>query len=173
MMQQSSPEDAEIAALVSRVKTHLDRRRWQLATAESCTGGLLGHVITNEPGASTFYDRGFVTYSNRAKVEHLGVRPATLETHGAVSAEAAEEMAQGVVRVSSADVGLATTGIAGPTGGTPDKPVGTVFRALLARGMARAVVNHAQFEGDREVVKRATVRGILQDLVTWLETGGA
>lgn len=103
-----------------------------LALAESCTGGLIGHQITGVPGASDFFERGLVVYSNRAKVELVGVRETTLEQHGAVSAAIAAEMARGVRQRAGVDLGLAVTGIAGPGGGTPQKPVGTVFFGLAA-----------------------------------------
>jgi nicotinamide-nucleotide amidase len=105
-----------------------------LAVAESCTGGLIGHRITDVPGSSAYFLLGVVSYSNEAKQQLLGVSPQTLAAHGAVSTQTAEEMAAGVRRVSGAALGLATTGIAGPGGGTPEKPVGTVCIALAWEG---------------------------------------
>lgn len=112
----------------------LRERNQTLAVAESCTGGLIGHRITDVPGSSAYFLLGTVTYSYEAKQEVLGVRAGTLARHGAVSTETAEEMARGVRRLAGADLGLATTGIAGPGGGTPDKPVGTVCIALAGEG---------------------------------------
>jgi len=108
-----------------------------LATAESCTGGLLAHHITNLPGSSAYYVGGLVTYANEMKETHLGVQPETLLVHGAVSEETALEMARGARKRMGADVALATTGIAGPGGGTPEKPVGLVYVALSAADMER------------------------------------
>ena len=106
-----------------------------LATAESCTGGLLAHRITNVPGSSAYYVGGFVTYANEAKEAQLGVRLETLVAYGAVSSETALEMASGARERMGADVALSTTGIAGPDGGTPEKPVGLVYVALSAEGL--------------------------------------
>src|SRR3990167_5136864 len=111
--------------LAKELGTTLKPRGLLLATAESCTGGGLSYWITSVPGSSDWYERGFVTYSNAAKIEMLGVRSATLEKFGAVSEEIAREMALGALAHSKANVSIAVTGIAGPDGGTPDKPVGT------------------------------------------------
>ena len=111
----------------------LRQRKLTLAVAESCTGGLIAHRITNVSGASQVFLAGLVTYSNKAKQAFLGVRPATLAEHGAVSEETAREMAAGALREAGADHALSVTGIAGPTGGTPDKPVGTVFIGLASK----------------------------------------
>ncbi len=108
----------------------LKQRGLRLAIAESCTGGLLGHMITNVPGSSDWFAGGVVAYSNEAKKRFLGVAAATLKTHGAVSSKTASEMASGVMKRLKTDVGVAITGIAGPAGGTVRKPVGTVFIAL-------------------------------------------
>ncbi len=121
--------DDELETVVVRLLT---KRNQTLALAESCTGGCIAHRLTNVPGASTVFLRGFVTYSNEAKQELLSVKPETLVAYGAVSDPAAREMAEGARRLSHADYALAITGIAGPTGGTPDKPVGTVFIALAS-----------------------------------------
>jgi len=115
-----------LASLARRVGSRLKRRRLKLATAESCTGGWIAQAVTSVAGSSEWFERGFVTYSNEAKKEMLGVRAATLSRHGAVSEETAREMAAGALKRSEAHVALAVTGIAGPGGGTRKKPVGMV-----------------------------------------------
>jgi nicotinamide-nucleotide amidase len=122
-----------------------------LAVAESCTGGLLGHRLTGVAGASTFFERGVVVYSNRAKEELLGVPADVIRTHGAVSRQCAEAMARGICERSGAPCGLSVTGIAGPEGGTPAKPVGTVFIGLAVEGSVEA--RHFRFSGGRASVK--------------------
>jgi len=129
----------------------LRERGLTLALAESCTGGLLAERLTSVPGASAFLERGYVTYSNRSKVELLGVDPAVLDSAGAVSAEAAAAMAAGARRAAGADVGVAITGIAGPDGGTPEKPVGLVFIAIQGRAGDR--VRRVHFLGGRDRVR--------------------
>lgn len=131
-----------------------------LALAESCTGGLLGHRLTNVPGSSAFLDRGYVVYSNRAKMEELGVKEATLQQFGAVSAETVQEMAQGARLRSKTDLGLAITGIAGPGGGTPQKPVGLVYISLASSG--DTIVQRHLWKGTREQVKDRTALAALQ-----------
>lgn len=126
-------------------------RRLTLSVAESCTGGLLCNRITNVPGSSTYFERGVVAYSNRAKEELLAVPRELLTTHGAVSGPAAEAMARGICRKSGAPLGLAITGIAGPEGGTPEKPVGTVYIALATPAGSRS--QRFRFSGGREAVK--------------------
>lgn len=122
------------ASLEETVVRMLSGRRLRLATAESCTGGLIAHRLTNVPGASEVFTHGFVTYANAAKTAVLGVSEELLATHGAVSEGVARAMAEGALRVSGADLAVAVTGIAGPTGGTPDKPVGTAWLAVARRG---------------------------------------
>jgi nicotinamide-nucleotide amidase len=124
-----------------------------LALAESCTGGLISHLITNVPGSSTYFDRSMVTYSDAAKMSHLLVTPDFLAQHGAVSVQVAEAMARGLQKTSEANVALAVTGLTGPTGGTPEKPVGTVFLALLHDNKFRA--ERFQFGGERQNIKLA------------------
>ena len=126
-------------------------KKLTLALAESCTGGLIGHRLTNVPGSSGFLERGFVVYSNRAKVEELGVATATLDMFGAVSAETAQEMAEGVRSKAGTDLGLAVTGIAGPGGGTESKPVGLVYISLSSAG--DTIVQRHLWKGTREQVK--------------------
>jgi nicotinamide-nucleotide amidase len=134
----------------------LRERGWTLSVAESCTGGLIGHRITQVPGSSDYFERGLVTYSNRSKVELLGVPEDTVQRHGAVSRPTALAMARGVRERSGSHVGLATTGIAGPTGGTPEKPVGTVFVAVDTA--ETSVCKHYQFRGDRNRIKTITAQ---------------
>jgi len=129
----------------------LRERGLTLALAESCTGGLLSARVSDVPGASATLERAFVTYANRAKVEELGLAPELLERHGAVSEEVAAAMAQGARRAASADVGVGITGIAGPDGGSADKPVGLVFVAL--DGAAGTRVRRSVFPGGRERVR--------------------
>ena len=124
-----------------------------LALAESCTGGLIAHLITNAPGSSTYFDRSMVAYSDAAKTSHLLVSPDLISKHGAVSAQVAEAMVRGLKRESEANIALAVTGLAGPTGGTPEKPVGTVFLALLSDNGLRT--GRFQFGGERQKIKLA------------------
>jgi len=140
----------------------LRERRLTLALAESCTGGLLSARLTELPGASAFLERAYVTYSNRSKVELLGVPPALLESVGAVSEEVAVAMAAGARRAAGADIGVAITGIAGPEGGTPEKPVGLVFLAMEGAAATRA--RRANFPGDRERVRHQAVQAALEML---------
>ncbi len=141
----------------------LRARGWQLATAESCTGGLIAAGCTAMAGSSDWFERGFVTYSNAAKTELLGVPAALIDTHGAVSEPVARAMAEGALGHSRADVAVAVTGIAGPGGGTPDKPVGTVWLAWSVRG-GTTQARRLQLSGDREAVRQGTVSEALQSL---------
>jgi nicotinamide-nucleotide amidase len=151
-----------------RVAQRLKARGGMIVTAESCTGGWVAQELTAVAGSSAWFERGFVTYSNEAKQEMLGVRPATLATHGAVSEETAVEMAQGALLHSRGTVALAITGIAGPTGGTRQKPVGTVCFAWATKsGRARAETRH--FSGDREAVRRQSVDYSLEKLLELLD----
>ena len=134
-----------------------------LATAESCTGGLVAGAITDIAGSSGWFERGFVTYSNLAKEQQLGVAPSTIERFGAVSEETAKAMAQGAVRGAAAQWAVAVTGIAGPDGGSPDKPVGTVWFAWAGPDHLQALKR--QFDGDRAAVRDASVRVALEGLV--------
>ena len=130
-----------------------------VATAESCTGGLVAAAITDVPGSSAVLDRGFVTYSNEAKSEMTGVPPALIAAHGAVSAEVAAAMAEGALTHSRADIAVAITGIAGPDGGTPEKPVGTVWIAVAGPDGVRSTM--ALFPGSRDlVIKRSAIAAL-------------
>jgi len=131
-----------------------------LALAESCTGGLVSSRLTAVPGASRFLERALVTYSNASKIQHLGIAAALIESHGAVSAEVASAMAAGVRRAASTDYGAAITGIAGPDGGSPEKPVGLVFLALS--GPTGERVRRVQFPGDRERVRHQSAQALLE-----------
>ena len=137
----------------------LTKKRYTISTAESCTGGLLSGTIVNVDGASEVFHSGFVTYANEAKERWLSVRHDTLEEHGAVSRQTAEEMALGCAHAAGADMGLSTTGIAGPGGGTPDKPVGLVYIGCALHG--RATVSRHVFSGDRASVRDQAVRAAL------------
>lgn len=150
--------------LAVRLGRSLQDRHWIVATAESCTGGLIAGAITDVAGSSGWFDRGFVTYSNEAKIEMLGVRPETLAAHGAVSEATAREMAAGALERSRADIAVAVTGVAGPAGGTPDKPVGLVCFAWACRH-ASAEARTERFGGDRAEVRAATVDVALQGLI--------
>ena len=149
------------AASAEAVLAHHRRAGTRLATAESCTGGMIAAALTEIAGSSDVFERGFVTYSNEAKAELLGVSKSLLAAQGAVSAEVASAMAEGALAHSRADVAVAVTGIAGPGGATPGKPVGLVFIAAAKRGNAPAVERHV-FAGDRAGVRAATVVRALQ-----------
>lgn len=142
------------------------RRHWMLATAESCTGGLIAGACTDLSGSSNWFERGFVSYSNAAKTELLGVPAALIEQHGAVSAPVAQAMAEGAVRRSRAQVAVAVTGVAGPTGGTTDKPVGLVWFGFALP--ERTLTEKMNFPGDRAAVRAATVQHALQRLTELL-----
>ncbi len=161
--------DAELAVLSERVGKALRERSLTLATAESCTGGWAAEVVTHTSGSSEWFERGFVTYSNEAKVEMLGVRPATLAAHGAVSQEVAREMASGALKNSKALISLAITGIAGPTGGSPDKPVGTVCFACCRKGET-PVAETRRYEGDRENIRKLSVIHALETVLSLIAT---
>ncbi len=156
----------QIEPLEFQVSELLRRRGLRLAVAESCTGGLVGHLITNVPGSSTYYMGSITAYTYEAKVRLLGVRWATLEKYGAVSKETVIEMACGVRRALAADVGLSVSGIAGPGGGTPEKPVGTTWIGLSAPGVDEAW--RYQWDGDRLMVKEKTAEQALRLLVDYL-----
>ena len=153
-----------ITGLARRLGAACKLRGVNVATAESCTGGGVAQAITRIAGSSDWFERGFVTYSNVAKKEMLGVSGATLEAHGAVSEAVAREMASGAIARSTADVSVAITGIAGPGGGTREKPVGLVWFAWTHRGGA-VQCRRFVLPGDREAVRRQSVAIALQGLV--------
>ena len=138
-----------------------------LSTAESCTGGWIAKALTDIPGSSAVFHYGVVSYSNGAKEHILGVQNATLEEHGSVSKPVVEEMAAGVLNLSGSDLALAVSGIAGPDGGTADKPVGTVWFAWATRdaGKVRTETHLARFDGDRELIRELTVVHALQGVL--------
>lgn len=155
--------DPQLVALCERLAQALRPRGWRLATAESCTGGLIAATCTGLSGSSDWLDRGFVTYSNAAKTAQLGVPEALIAQHGAVSQAVARAMAEGALRHSLAQVSVAVTGVAGPTGGSADKPVGTVwFGWATPEGVS---TERQCFPGDRDAVRLATVRHALAGLL--------
>ena len=153
----------DLYGLVADLAYFLQKRSWQLAVAESCTGGLIAAACTELAGSSLWFERGFVSYSNAAKIELLGVDAALIEHHGAVSEEVARAMVQGAISRSCAQVALAVTGVAGPSGGSADKPVGTVWFGWATP--AGIVSDLRRFEGDRRHVREAAVQHALQQLV--------
>lgn len=157
-----------LTTLATLVGAKLKARGIMLATAESCTGGWVAQAVTAIGGSSEWFERGFVTYSDAAKQEMLGVSAGTLAAHGAVSVPTAREMARGALARSRAQVAVAITGIAGPTGGTPEKPLGMVCFAWTEKdGVPNAETRH--FTGDRESVRRQSVIAALQGLLQLLE----
>ena len=153
-----------MARLVEEVAAALLARGWMLATAESCTGGLIAAACTDLAGSSNWFERGFVSYSNAAKTELLGVDAARIARHGAVSEPVARAMAQGALQHSQAQCARAVTGIAGPGGGSADKPVGTVWFAWATTGGVRSEMQ--RFDGDRAQVRSATVQHSLAVLLS-------
>lgn len=164
-------KDDGIENLARMLGQSLLQKRAQCATAESCTGGLVAGAITDVAGSSSWFDRGFVTYSNEAKMELLGVPDATLREHGAVSEATARAMAEGAVARSLGHLAVGITGVAGPGGGSPAKPVGTVCFAWAGKGLpTTAITRH--FPGDRAEVRRAAVVAALEGLVVCAEAIG-
>jgi PncC family amidohydrolase len=155
-------------SLEEQVGELLSRRGWTLAVAESCTGGLLGHLITNVSGSSAYFQGGVISYSNEAKEELLGVPHETLVEHGAVSKETALAMARGARRLLGVDVALSVTGIAGPTGGTEEKPVGLVYVALAAEGTE--LWERHVWPGDRSQNKALSAEAALKVLLRYLDS---
>ncbi len=152
----------ELLSLAQRLVTSATERNQIIAIAESCTGGLVSHAITSIPGASAILDRSFVAYSYEAKIEMLGVSPNILYSYGAVSEECVEEMVLGVIKNSHAQFGVAISGIAGPTGGTADKPIGTVYFAYFDKIKNRIKSERQTFTGDRKDVIIASSKRALE-----------
>ncbi len=157
---------ASTATLCAQLAEVLLRGQLKLATAESCTGGLIAAACTDLSGSSAWFERGFVSYSNPAKTEMLGVDAGLIERHGAVSEEVVRAMAYGAVAHSRAQTAVAVTGVAGPSGGSKDKPVGTVWFGWNIQGQLYSEVRH--FDGNRVTVRAATVRHGLQRLLAHL-----
>ena len=155
---------ADIAALTEQIAARLLQSHQRLATAESCTGGWIGKSLTDLAGSSRWYEGGVIAYSNTLKQNLLGIPRESLESHGAVSEPVAKAMAEGVARLMKADHAVAVTGIAGPDGGTDEKPVGLVWIAWAGGGSATAG-RAFRFEGDRDAVRRQTVHQALQGLI--------
>jgi nicotinamide-nucleotide amidase len=157
---------AAVARLARSVGQRLREAGLMIATAESCTGGLLAKCLTDVAGSSDYFERGWVTYSNDAKRSELGVRPGLIRQHGAVSEAVALAMAKGAIRRSRARVSIAITGIAGPAGGTRDKPVGTVWIAwgFRRRGRTLAIALSFRFRGGRDAVRHQAVAVALAGL---------
>ena len=162
-----SSATSEICEQLARL---LAQRGWMMASAESCTGGLIAAACTDLAGSSVWFERGFVTYSNAAKTDMLGVDAPLITQHGAVSEAVARAMALGAVRHSQAQVAVAVTGIAGPSGGSADKPVGTVWCGWAVDGQVHTQVQVC--EGDRAAVRAAAVRHGLAELVRWVQAAG-
>lgn len=158
-----TPDDETLEMLARRLGERLLAAGRMAATAESCTGGWIAKALTDVAGSSAWFDRGFVTYTNAAKQDLLGVRADTLAAHGAVSEATVREMVAGALARSRADVAVAVSGIAGPSGGTPDKPVGTVWLAWGAKGGV-TWAERCRFDGDREAVRRQAVARALEGL---------
>jgi nicotinamide-nucleotide amidase len=152
-------------ALVADLANVLLRTNWMMATAESCTGGMIAAACTDLAGSSAWFDRGFVTYSNTAKTAMLGVDPALITAHGAVSEPVARAMALGALAHAQAQVAVAVTGVAGPSGGSAEKPVGTVWLGYAVAGAVHTELRH--FPGDRAAVRAATVQHALRQLTQW------
>jgi len=163
-MSQMMTSENEIYSLAGQVGSILSQLGQKLAAAESCTGGWVCQAVTDVAGSSAWFDRGFVTYTNLAKQELLGVPEAVLDSHGAVSLETVQAMAAGALRNSQADCVLAVSGIAGPTGATPGKPVGTVWFAWQRRNGV-CVTARRQFDGDRQSVRKQAVAVALQGVL--------
>ena len=157
----------DTTSLCTQLATALQARSWMMATAESCTGGLIAARCTELPGSSNWFERGFVTYSNAAKSELLGVPASLIAQHGAVSEAVARAMARGAVEHAHAQISVAVTGIAGPTGGSAAKPVGTVWFGWCVDGKLSS--EHCVFSGDRAAVRAAAVQHALQGLLQRLD----
>lgn len=154
----------ELKTLVLETSKKLSEHHLKLVTAESCTGGGLSYWLTSVPGSSAWFERGFVTYCNTAKIEMLNVNPVTIEKFGAVSEETACEMSQGALKNSQADMSIAITGIAGPDGGTKEKPVGLVWIAWMKRGDKTQAEMHI-FAGDRQQIRLQAMAKALEKII--------
>jgi nicotinamide-nucleotide amidase len=164
-------DDDALETLARRLGGALAARGERIAAAESCTGGWIAKVLTDVPGSSGWFDRGFVTYSDEAKSELLSVPAALIGAHGAVSEPVARAMAEGALRHSAAAFAVAVTGIAGPGGGTPEKPVGTVCFGWASRAGQCSSASR-QFTGDRQAVRRHSVAHALEGMLACIEVAG-
>ena len=165
--------DSELFELSERVGRELLAAGWRIVTAESCTAGWIAKALTDVPGSSQWVDSGYVTYSNTAKVRDVGVSSRTLDEHGAVSEATVREMVNGALRVAGVEIAIAVSGIAGPDGGSADKPVGTVWFAVAtpdARG-AGTTCERRQFGGDRDQVRRQAVGHALRLVLRLVQAG--
>lgn len=170
----NASSDAQLYALAETVGRELRSAGWRLVTAESCTAGWIAKALTDVPGSSQWFDSGFVTYSNTAKMRDVGVSAQTLDRHGAVSEATVREMAEGALRVTGVDMAIAVSGVAGPEGGTAEKPVGTVWFGLAtpeARGPG-TVCELQCFKGGRDQVRRQSVEHALRLALRMLRAGG-
>ena len=168
-MRYNAPMSIDSTALTQRLAARLLAQGRRICTAESCTGGLIAKTLTDLAGSSDWFDRGFVTYSNQAKSDMLAVPAAIVDRHGAVSEAVAQAMASGALRHSQADFAVAVTGVAGPGGGSTEKPVGTVWIAVASGERLEARLHH--FDGDRRAVRDATRDAALATLLEWIESG--
>ena len=161
--------DIELETLARELGAALTARGWQVACAESCTGGWIAKTLTDLAGSSAWFGWGYVTYANEAKVSALGVEIELLQEHGAVSETVVRAMVEGVRRISGAEIAVAVTGIAGPDGGTPEQPVGTVWFAWAGPAGTRAQVH--RLEGERDTIRHDSVALALQGLLALLAAG--
>ncbi|WP_417034003.1 CinA family protein [Comamonas kerstersii] len=158
--------DPNLLPILQQLADALQQRGWMLATAESCTGGMIAAACTDLPGSSNWFDRGFVTYSNDAKTEMLSVPAALIAEHGAVSEAVVRAMAKGAITHSKAQVSVAVSGVAGPGGGTPEKPVGTVWVGLHINGHTRT--QQLRLQGERASIRAQTTSWAMAQLLTML-----
>lgn len=156
-----------VSDLVERLSTKLREANMKMATAESCTGGMIAAAMTDLAGSSDIFERGFVTYSNDAKTELLDVLPDILQEHGAVSSQTAKAMVQGALNHSHADIAVSVTGIAGPGGGTDEKPVGLVYIGYGIKDKIQSAEHH--FDGNRTAIRQQTVEAALTHLLNYLD----
>jgi nicotinamide-nucleotide amidase len=157
----------DITQLAQRLGNTLSAKGWQISCAESCTGGGVGYAITSISGSSAWFKKGFITYSNDAKQELLGVSEDTLIQHGAVSAQTVEEMSKGAAKNANAEVAIAISGIAGPDGGTPDKPVGTVWFGFFING--QTISQKLLITGNRQAVRMKAIEFALSNILMLLQ----
>ena len=155
----------QFESLVSQVGKALVDNDFMVVTAESCTGGMIAEALTSIGGSTAWFDRAYITYSYESKREMLGVKEITIQKKGAVSQECVEEMALGALQQSHATVSVACSGIAGPSGGTPDKPVGTVWLAWAVQGQEEVISQQFHFDGDRQAVREKTTETALMGIM--------